>query len=303
MESVADRRRHTRVPKVSAHLHRLSMSGPPGFPRVEVVIAILDTSDEGCRVKLGSALGVGSTVHVDRAPLRNSSKQDNWVARVMWCSLEPDGSCLAGLHFEEPVRAAAADSSPEQPLKTADYYEILQLNAKADPDTIHRVYRLLAQRFHPDNQDTGDANLFRQLLEAYRVLSDPEQRAAYDVSLLQQNRRRWRIFGQTNALNGREDEKAKRIAILLILYTRRRNEPAQPAMTVHEMEELLGCPKEHLEFCLWYLKEKNWVTRSDNGKFTITASGVEAAEAAEIAWPTNKNYLPAGRSEASRQSA
>ena len=37
-----------------------------------------------------------------------------------------------------------------------DYYETLQISPNADPDTIHRVYRLLAQRFHPDTQETGE---------------------------------------------------------------------------------------------------------------------------------------------------
>jgi curved DNA-binding protein len=42
---------------------------------------------------------------------------------------------------------------PEE--KNNDYYEVLQVSTSADPDTITRVYRLLAQRFHPDNQKTG----------------------------------------------------------------------------------------------------------------------------------------------------
>ena len=41
-----------------------------------------------------------------------------------------------------------------------DYYELLQISPKAEPDTIHRVFRLLAQRFHPDNQETGSEAAF-----------------------------------------------------------------------------------------------------------------------------------------------
>ena len=48
-----------------------------------------------------------------------------------------------------------------------DYYEILQVSANAEPDTIHRIYRLLAQRFHPDNQETGNSDRFHQIHEAY----------------------------------------------------------------------------------------------------------------------------------------
>ena len=55
-----------------------------------------------------------------------------------------------------------------------DYYEILQLSPKADQETIERVYRLLAKRYHPDNKHTGDDHKFNLLTEAYRALSDPE---------------------------------------------------------------------------------------------------------------------------------
>jgi curved DNA-binding protein len=47
-----------------------------------------------------------------------------------------------------------------------DYYEILQLSQRADQETIERVYRLLAKRYHPDNKDTGDAQKFNALSES-----------------------------------------------------------------------------------------------------------------------------------------
>ncbi len=42
-----------------------------------------------------------------------------------------------------------------------DHYDTLQVSNKADPDTIHRVFRILAQRYHPDNLHTGSAEMFR----------------------------------------------------------------------------------------------------------------------------------------------
>ena len=47
------------------------------------------------------------------------------------------------------------------------------------------------------------------------------------------------------------------------------------------MEDLLGCPREHLEFSLWYLKENGLVVRQDNGRFTVTVKGVDWAESEE----------------------
>ena len=62
-----------------------------------------------------------------------------------------------------------------------DYYEDLQVSANADQETIERVYRLLAKRYHPDNQLTGDIEKFDFITKSYKVLSDPEKRAAYDA--------------------------------------------------------------------------------------------------------------------------
>ena len=50
-------------------------------------------------------------------------------------------------------------------------------------------------------------------------------------------------------------EKRKRMGILSLLCTKRMNQPEQPALTIVELEQLLGCPREHLEMSLWYLRE------------------------------------------------
>ena len=42
------------------------------------------------------------------------------------------------------------------------------------------------------------------------------------------------------------------------------------------MEKMLGVPEKHLEFHIWYLREKGWIQRVENGGFAITASGVDA---------------------------
>lgn len=63
-----------------------------------------------------------------------------------------------------------------------DYYEILQVNKDASSDTIKKMYRKLAMKYHPD-RNSGDKNAefkFKELGEAYSVLSDQNKRAAYD---------------------------------------------------------------------------------------------------------------------------
>jgi curved DNA-binding protein CbpA len=137
---------------------------------------------------------------------------------------------------------------------------------------------VLAQRYHPDNQDTGDAKQFAIVLEAYKILSDPEQRAAYDIAREGTLKKRWKIFDTPEMAQGREAEKRKRQGILSLLYTTRLMQPHQPTMSIPEIERLLGCPREHLEFSFWYLKESGCVQRADNGRYVITLKGVDVAE-------------------------
>lgn len=159
-----------------------------------------------------------------------------------------------------------------------DYYEILQISPNAHTETIHRVYRLLAQHYHPDNKETGDVDTFTLVLEAYRTLADPELRAGYDVRHQTAVASKWKIFDQTSAVQGIEGEKHKRMGILSLLCTQRINDPDKPSLNLVELETMLGCPREHLELSLWYLRESGRITRSDNGKYVLTAKGFEALE-------------------------
>src|SRR5580658_5638486 len=161
-----------------------------------------------------------------------------------------------------------------------DFYEVLQISPNADADAIHRIYRILAQRFHPDNQETGNQENFKTLTEAYQTLADPERRAAYDVNHRDTRRLTWRIFDQSTAPMGVDGERRKRDGVLTLLYRKRVAQPEQPFLMLKELEELLGVPKEHLEFTVWYLRESQLIQRADNGRFTITLKGVDAAEAA-----------------------
>jgi curved DNA-binding protein CbpA len=166
------------------------------------------------------------------------------------------------------------------PTEPQDYYEVLQVSATADPETIHRVYRLLAQRFHPDNRETGNAARFRAISEAYTVLSNPEERARYDIVHTQQQKGRWKLVSTgAHAENDFEMEQMVRLTVLEVLYTKRRMEPREPAIYAMDLEEMIGRPREHLEFTIWYLGQRKYVTRDDNSRLIITADGVDHLEA------------------------
>jgi curved DNA-binding protein CbpA len=163
--------------------------------------------------------------------------------------------------------------------EAVDYYEALQISANAEPETIHRVYRMLAQRFHPDNQETGSESRFRLVSEAYNVLSNPEQRARYDVVYNQRRQDRWRLAEKgADVDNDFGVERLLRLTVLEVLYTKRRLEPEQPGLFIVDLEKLTGRPREHLEFTVWYLVQKKFLQRADNSVLQITADGVEYLE-------------------------
>lgn len=67
-------------------------------------------------------------------------------------------------------------------MKYKDYYEILGVDKKAGNDEIKKAYRKLAKKHHPDNNPNNKAaeEKFKEISEAYEVLSDKEKRSKYD---------------------------------------------------------------------------------------------------------------------------
>src|SRR5512132_4092714 len=113
--------------------------------------------------------------------------------------------------------------------QTIDCYEVLQVNDNAEPETVNRVYRLLAQRYHPDNQESGNEARFREITEAYHILSSPEKRAQYDATYQQRRKDRWRLVSAgPQSENDFEMEQVARLTVLEALYTKRRVEPQNP---------------------------------------------------------------------------
>jgi len=67
-----------------------------------------------------------------------------------------------------------------------NYYEILDVSCDVDPEDLKKAYRRMAKKYHPDHQpeDTQAEERFKDLQEAYEVLSDPARRDRYDVVYL-----------------------------------------------------------------------------------------------------------------------
>lgn len=157
----------------------------------------------------------------------------------------------------------------------ADHYEILQLSQNADQDTVERVYRLLAKRFHPDNQTSGDSAKFAEVHRAWETLGDAEKRAAYDVRYDDHQGRQWKVFNQASATDEREEDRRLFHGILSLLYVARRRNPEKGSLGAIYLEKMLGCPREHLEFPLWYLRQRKWIEVTDTGALAITVEGID----------------------------
>ena len=163
-------------------------------------------------------------------------------------------------------------------MEIVDHYEFLQISHNADPDTIHRVYRFLAARFHPDNPETGNAEKFLLLQDAWNVLSDPKRRAEYDAASKVEPPQPVPLSTSVDFMDDIEGEMNRRLAVLALLYIQRRTNPYKPEVSVAAVEKIMGFPRDYLQFTTWYLQSKKYVTRADNSDLTLTVLGVDYVE-------------------------
>jgi len=184
--------------------------------------------------------------------------------------------------------------------KAPDYYEFLQISPNADADTIHRVYRYLASRFHPDHPESGDADKFCLLKQAYDVLSVPERRTQYDMERELEEGGAPPLSTKVDFMDNLEGELNRRLAVLAVLYFRRRTTPDAPEVSLTEIEKRMGFPRDYLDFTTWYLTRKGYITKADNSDFTLTAEGVDFVETQRVNIPVLNRLLTNGNEIASR---
>jgi curved DNA-binding protein CbpA len=166
-----------------------------------------------------------------------------------------------------------------------NYYDLLQINPRAEVETIDRVYRILASRYHPDNQQTGDPERFRMLTEAYQLLKDPVKRKEYDRQFEVNPAGPLPIFLGKEFTEGIDAEAKIRVGVLCLLYSKRRANPDYAALSLLDMENIMAFPRERLLFALWYLRAKRFVLQDDRSSFIISAEGVDYLESQ---LPTNQ---------------
>jgi hypothetical protein len=245
----------------------ISWKDEAGTSRTLAVHAI-DLSNSGIRVESSEPIELHTEAYV-RAERYGLSGPTT----VRHCARRGSKYVL-GLEFNSDTRAADSDDSES----FVDYYELLQISTNAEPDTIHRVFRIMAARYHPDNKETGNNDRFLLLTKAYAVLSDPARRASYDERHRDRRAQPLPVFGLKEFAEGLEGEVNRRLGILSLLYTRRRTNPEIPGISLLELETVMSFPREHLEFAIWFLREKQYIRPGDHSDYVISATGVEYLE-------------------------
>ena len=155
-----------------------------------------------------------------------------------------------------------------------DLYETLEVNPSASQETIERMFRYLAQHYHPD-RETGDADRFDQIAKAYSTLKDPESRAAYDSRHKTNLDYQWSLVEEAGDSDNFDNDSMIQERLLSVLYAKRKRDPREPGLGPVQLASLIGCPHEMLEFHLWYLRDKGWIMRTETGSMAITADGVD----------------------------
>ncbi|MGE5200143.1 MAG: DnaJ domain-containing protein [Rhodospirillaceae bacterium] len=168
------------------------------------------------------------------------------------------------------------------PANFVDYYELLQVSPNADDDTIQRVFRHLAKKYHPDHQESPDEEKFRRLVEAHKVLTDPEARAGYDAKYQEYWNGKWRLVAESGDSAAFRGDHEMRERMLSLFYVQRRRSMALPGLGEYEIARLLRTPVELVEFHLWYLRAKGWIERLESGMLAISASGVDQVEQGQL---------------------
>jgi curved DNA-binding protein len=176
---------------------------------------------------------------------------------------------------------------PPQQQVARTYYEILMVDPAAHPTIIRYAYRFLAAMFHPDNGETGDAEKFKVLSEAWRTLSDSSKRAAYDAHMGVRAHTAAAAPGAAPTPGGTTSgmpnipkaglawqEVELRLAILQVLMEARRKKPQSGGASARMLMDCLNVELSEIEYVLWYLREKNMIQRTE-AAFMITIQGVD----------------------------
>ncbi|QOY90553.1 J domain-containing protein [Paludibaculum fermentans] len=179
--------------------------------------------------------------------------------------------------------------STPTPTRFQDHYLVLGVQRKSTAEEVFQSYSKLAAKYHPSNRETRDQEKFNAVTSAYEVLSDPVRRKEFEASLPQGQVLDNPEFNSDDFFRAILGENARRMAILCLLYDRRRLRPAVPGVSVREIERTAAITTDEMFFCIWYLKQRNLIISDDKSNIQITVDGMDYLETHT---PTPETILP-----------
>jgi hypothetical protein len=240
----------------------------PGGLTASAQVEGVDISDSGIGFQSSVELAPGLAVFI-----QGQDGHPKGYGVVRNCAAR-EGGFLIGLEYNEETKKTV--KPPDSGV--IDYYELLQLSPNAEAEAIHRAYRYLAARYHPDNPKTGDPEKFLLVQSAFNTLVDPKRRAEYDLAQHGAAVPSSPMSDSIDFMDGIQGDVNRRLALLSLLYRKRRISPDAPEVSLAEAEAQMGFPREYLNFTIWYLKSKKYITKGDNSDLALTAPGVDYVE-------------------------
>ena len=186
--------------------------------------------------------------------------------------------------------------------KFQDHYEVLGVDPNSDSDTIQKIYAKLAQKYHPNNSETGNQEKFDAVNLAYETLADPLLRREFDRVKGINREESKPAFSGLEFFDALGRERDLRAALLCVLYDRRRTKPFTPSLSMRHIEAIIDATTEELTSALWYLKKRALVASDDKSSLQITVDGMDFLESnkpkADAVMPFIKAAaLPAGKAQ------
>lgn len=157
-----------------------------------------------------------------------------------------------------------------------DHYKILQVDPTCDARALETAYHYLAKTFHPDRSDTADITRFTEVVESYKAIREPAERAEYNLIYTGVT---GFVFPANNDAYSEEksaiSDAEVHAKILLMLYKWRRANSHNAGVGRYFVQEMLNCSDDIFEFHLWYLKAKGFIETTEQGTLAITIDGVD----------------------------
>ena len=161
--------------------------------------------------------------------------------------------------------------------KFQDHYSILGVDYKATPEALQTAYARLAEKYGSSNSETANPEKFESVSLAFEVLSDPGLRREFD-KLKGIGQDEGTAFSGVDFFEHLGRGADLRLALLCLLYDRRRGRSLRPSLSLRQLEGMLEATAEEVNFALWYLKQRNRVVVDDKSSLQISVEGMDFLE-------------------------